>query len=299
MLYKYVNYERANALLTTKQIRFTQPSDFNDPFELHPEFQLMSREDIADLPPALDESGNVIAGMRQLTPEALQRMMSAVMPHLARMAPVHAQHPGASFAIDNNAVGREYYDQHFGILSLTESPDNLLMWAHYGDNHKGVVIGFDEQHLFFKGAEIVVGLNCLNKVEYNQKRPVLSPTTQKNPKVFLRKSTEWAYEKEWRLIRSLNAAATVVPKDNIPSVYLFDVPVEAIRVIITGSQMQPDQYQEICALRTESADLQHMKIHHAQLSKEEYALEIHPALTEEEERERLKGKAMSAKSFDI
>ena len=28
-------------------------------------------------------------------------------------------------------------DQTFGILSLTESSDNLLMWAHYADEHRG------------------------------------------------------------------------------------------------------------------------------------------------------------------
>lgn len=29
-----------------------------------------------------------------------------------------------------------------GIISLTEAKDNLLMWAHYANEHKGMVIGF-------------------------------------------------------------------------------------------------------------------------------------------------------------
>lgn len=28
-----------------------------------------------------------------------------------------------------------------GVISLTEAKDNLLMWSHYADNHKGAVIG--------------------------------------------------------------------------------------------------------------------------------------------------------------
>jgi Protein of unknown function (DUF2971) len=299
MLYKYVTFLRAQEFLRTHQIRLTQPSDFNDPIELHPEFQLMSKEDIAELPPALDEVGNVIDGMRQLTPEAMHRMISAVSPHLARLAPVHQQFPGATFAIDNNAVGRGYYDSHFGIFSLTETPDNLLMWAHYGDNHKGVVIGFDEAHPFFQGSEVVAGLSRLSKVEYSQKRPVLSVTTRDNPKVFLRKSTEWAYEKEWRLIRPLNEADMATPRENRVPICLFGMPKNAIKLVITGSQMVPTEHQELCNLCATIPMLEHVKIHHALLSKEQYELEIHPAMTEEEQQKRLRGKVMSAKPLEF
>jgi hypothetical protein len=33
--------------------------------------------------------------------------------------------------------------EHTGILSLTRTPTNALMWAHYAQNHEGVVIGID------------------------------------------------------------------------------------------------------------------------------------------------------------
>jgi Protein of unknown function (DUF2971) len=299
MLFKYCSFDRAMVILKSQRIRLTQPSDFNDPFELHPEFQLMSQEDIAELPPALDEQGNAIEGMRQLTPEAMNRMMAAVSPHLSRMASIHQQHPEATFFIDNNAVGRDYYDQNFGILSLTETPDNLLMWAHYGDCHKGVVLGFDETHPFFRGAEIVAGLARLNKVEYNQKRPVLSITTRNNPKVFLRKSIEWAYESEWRLIRPLSEAADRISREHLIPTCLFDIPQDAIKKIITGSQMIQVQYQELCNYCVTTQALAHIRIHHALLSKEHYELEVHPALTEEEQIKRSQGKVTSAKPFDV
>ncbi len=299
MLFKYFSFARALDILRFQKIRLTQPSDFNDPFEMYPEFQLMSQEDIAELPPALDEQGNVVPGMRQLTPEALNRMMAAVHPHLVRMAPIHQQHPGATFAIDNNAVGREYYDQRFGVLSLTETPDNLLMWSHYGDNHKGVVLGFDETHPFFLGAEIVAGLSRLNRVEYNQRRPVLSVTTRDNPKIFLRKSTEWAYEKEWRLIRPLSEATDTQPRENLIPVCLFEVPQDAVKLVITGSQMIQNEYQELCNYCATTPTLAHTRIHHILLSKEHYVLEVHPALTEEEQMKQLQGKVMSAKPFEV
>jgi hypothetical protein len=32
-----------------------------------------------------------------------------------------------------------------GILALTRTPTNPLMWAHYADNHRGLVIGIDAE----------------------------------------------------------------------------------------------------------------------------------------------------------
>ncbi len=299
MLYKYVTFNRARVLLTTQHIRLTQPSDFNDPFELHPEFQMMSQEDIAALPPAIDENGEVVKGMRQLTPEAMQRMLSAVLPHIARMQSVYQQFPETSFAIDNNAVGRDYYDRNFGILSLTETPDNLLMWAHYADSHRGMVVGFEESHAFFQGPDIVPGLPRLNKVEYNLKRPVLSLSTREHPKVFLRKSTEWAYEKEWRLIRPLKEASMTTERDGSVPLCLFGVPKDAIKMVITGALMAGSEHHELRDILSADSMLSHVKAHHALLSKEHYKLDIHPALTEEERQKRLGWKVMSAKPLDI
>jgi hypothetical protein len=299
MLYKYCTFGRGMGILQTQRIRLTQPSDFNDPFEMHPEFQLMSQEDIAELPPALDDQGNAIPGSHVLTPEVLFKLLSFVQPQIERFQSLNQNEPGAIFAIDNNTVGRDFYSQNFGVLSLTETPDNLLMWSHYGSSHKGIVLGFDETHAFFKGAELVPSLERLTRVEYNQKRPVISPTTLNNPKIFLRKSVEWAYEREWRLIRPLSEAAETRVRDSEVPICLFEVPHDAIRMVITGSQMTQSEYQKICTYCSETATLSHVKLHHALLSKELYELEIHPALTEQEQERRLRGKIASAKPFQI
>jgi hypothetical protein len=39
--------------------------------------------------------------------------------------------------------------QSLGVLCLTTSPCNPLMWAHYGDEHRGFVIGYDVVDEFF------------------------------------------------------------------------------------------------------------------------------------------------------
>lgn len=258
----------------------------------------MSKEDIEGLPPATDANGVEIPGQRILTDDAMRRIFAAVIP-LISQSPQGPIAPNVGYSIDNNAVGRSYYDRNFGILSLTESPTSLLMWAHYGDQHSGVAIGFDEHSPFFQGSEIVSGLQRLGKVDYSKKRPVISPSTQDTPKIFLRKSEEWEYEKEWRLIRPLEEAIEVHPRQDALPLHLFDVPHESIQAILVGALASDRNRQEISALCADNASLGHVKIHQMSLSKEEFALEATPALTEEEQTARSSGRALYAKPFDI
>ena len=36
-----------------------------------------------------------------------------------------------------------------GVLCLTRRNDSIVMWAHYGSGHTGLLFGFDENHAFF------------------------------------------------------------------------------------------------------------------------------------------------------
>ncbi|MBL7103181.1 MAG: DUF2971 domain-containing protein [Bacteroidales bacterium] len=36
-------------------------------------------------------------------------------------------------------------NDHYGILSLSAKWDNILIWGHYAEKHKGFCIGFNEE----------------------------------------------------------------------------------------------------------------------------------------------------------
>jgi len=58
----------------------------------------------------------------------------------------------------------ELADQ-YGVLCLTPHWDNLLMWAHYGDAHRGICLGFDIElphDTFFGNGRLV---------EYSEHKP--------------------------------------------------------------------------------------------------------------------------------
>lgn len=77
-------------------------------------------------------------------------------------------------------------------LCLSEVPDSAPMWAHYGSNGQGIVLEFSLPSEFFEEFPPI-------KVLYRSKRP-----TVKNPRATLiTKSSEWAYEREWRCLTAL------------------------------------------------------------------------------------------------
>ncbi|EKO3660513.1 DUF2971 domain-containing protein [Vibrio metschnikovii] len=92
-----------------------------------------------------------------------------------------------------------------GIISFTEDKENLLMWSHYADQHKGFVIEFDIEHEFFSklyanGNEFV---GVINRVLYRRER--LKALNEYMIEPYFHKSNEWSYEKEHRLVISLDA----------------------------------------------------------------------------------------------
>lgn len=123
-----------------------------------------------------------------------------------------------------------------GVISFTEAKDNLLMWSHYANEHKGALIRF----LFYPTVleEIFNSTTTAISTHYDyydgRCRPVIY---RKQPlykvdkfdrdysnfsveggdrilfEIFLQKSDEWIYEKEHRIILKLSQADKVVLDD--------------------------------------------------------------------------------------
>lgn len=99
-----------------------------------------------------------------------------------------------------------------GIVSLSETSRNLLMWAHYADEHRGICIGFDSEVL----SELELGNIHLEryhslspvKVNYDNLRVDIKELLKDQDfiyensilKMLTTKSDEWIYEKEHRCI---------------------------------------------------------------------------------------------------
>lgn len=87
------------------------------------------------------------------------------------------------------------YLYRFRVISFTEKNDDILMWAHYGADHKGICLGFEVDDTNKEG---------LYKVNYSDDYPELNLENiwhiEGLAKILLNKSSHWSYEKEWRKI---------------------------------------------------------------------------------------------------
>jgi len=93
----------------------------------------------------------------------------------------------------------EDFLRNTGLYCLSEINDDLLMWSHYSNGHRGVILEFDtnkENSLFWEALD----------VHYSKEYPVVNIMEIDEPeeyrKLLLRKFIQWEYEKEWRIIRN-------------------------------------------------------------------------------------------------
>lgn len=145
-----------------------------------------------------------------------------------------------------------------GVMSMSEIPDSLLLWAHYAANHTGVCLEYE------------VTDNCggyLMPVTYSTQYPVLSiydfgvNVTKSVDSILTTKSMEWAYEKEWRYTKFGSANQEAKPPFNLKSI-IFGAKLsteheKTIRAIVGKSDVRfkrAIQSKTSYSLKIESAD---------------------------------------------
>jgi Protein of unknown function (DUF2971) len=88
--------------------------------------------------------------------------------------------------------------QNIGVFSLSGTNDDILMWAHYADSHRGFCIEYS------RTPDNILGKQAY-PVIYQENLPSLSvQDVAREPdglhKLLLTKSAHWIYENEWRVL---------------------------------------------------------------------------------------------------
>lgn len=198
--YKYVTSDTAIAILENMAVRYSSPIVLNDPFDN----QFAVTKEFAD-----------------------ERVVSGVFAHA-----VENEYSKRGIKVENKNFQSMFKtlgldEQIFNVLQgykellnlgiravtrinkifcVTENYDNLLMWAHYSDCHRGAVIKFRCL------PEEDTALCIAEKVKYETEMPSLDlesfmsnfDSQEIGQKILnnitLTKSIDWAYENEWRVI---------------------------------------------------------------------------------------------------
>src|SRR5262245_15509807 len=280
LLYKYAAPERLD-VLNTGLIRFTQAASFNDPFECAPDVASLIPSDHQEeflkriepeLPSLLQKAAEELVPRLPLPPEFLvqfQAEITQVTP--VQLLAVARQLLPTVFRQAQPSELQQTAGERFGILSLSEIPTDLLMWAHYAHSHRGILFGLDSEHPFFDASDST-SLGILSQVVYSVERPslvIFDPSVSYPDMVerFVRdllftKASCWEYEKEWRFILPLDNL------DRYPHVisgrlHLFNLPYAAIKRVILGARASAATLVALQNILSERAELRHIELFRA------------------------------------
>jgi len=127
---------------------------------------------------------------------------------------------------ENKEMINQMDNDFYGILSLTKKSDNLLMWSHYANFHKGYCIGWDANGLMEFFGNNYQQFGCkIGPVDYRDEYPKLvfqiDPDVGSSIQRCFSKHTCWDYEQEYRVVLNKKADHIITyPKELISEIYL-------------------------------------------------------------------------------
>ena len=283
--YKYYSAETALLVLENTSIKWSSPSEFNDPFDN--QFRLILEEVSPEshqalfkhiffetewptsvLPQIAANSGVSIEQLQSLVIKALTEA-PALKPFLDAEI-TNIMHNPDLLAKYQNELDQVMSD--VSIFCVSESYDNILMWSHYANNHKGVVLSFSPIR------EVDSPLLMAKPVHYTEDIPQIQYTDllavdknhidtsiQKIQEIItLTKSLHWSYEREWRVISGL--------RDPSNRTEICKFAPEELEYVYLGCQMEPEKKAEILTLL--ESKYPHLKVYQANKSLSQFTLEF-------------------------
>ncbi|ENE9528407.1 DUF2971 domain-containing protein [Vibrio parahaemolyticus] len=279
-LFKYLSSSNLQPL-ENRQFRFTQPIEFNDPFEVRPHFSAMfGKHDIVELinehkDTKFDDLFYDVPFYLKLFPRTwLKRAFLTLInsnPDIFRERMKEVEKKISPLAQDSWPA---IISKDVGILCLSKNPENILMWSHYADSHSGVLVEFDEESEFFNQSGISSDNKDIDKfygkvlpVTYRRSRPTFEFFDKSWPDMFFTKSIDWAYEEEHRMLMPLSEANRVI-NDKI---YLFEIPAKAFKAVYFGVNFPTAKI--IDTIESVKRFNKEVKFYQAYLSKTKYDIE--------------------------
>lgn len=216
-LYKYRTIVQTEKILDNFSFWFATPDSFNDPFDCN-----LSETK----PPNLTDA------------ETHFKRIGIEGSVLSRSLEIYNKQPEKLIELVTTIKEKTIFSK--GVLSLSEKHDDILMWSHYSDYHKGVVIALSLK------TDIPFFISPI-KIDYKNKYDVLNYLRNPNKSTIdtLKvKSSQWQYEREIRIYKSDSG--------------LHQIDEKAITGIYFGIKTSDDDIQKIKTICNDK-NLEHIK----------------------------------------
>ena len=184
-LYKYYSCsvpEYLSSIICDSNLWLSSPKSFNDPFDMKWIYTV-------DRNPA--KRRERLKGILQNNPDIAQKTWKLRQRQIDQLM---LDPEGLETRVMESSVK---HAGTAGVCCLSQDPREILMWSHYADQHKGLVLQFDVS------INPEVFLQAIS-VEYSADYPVIEWTDPQENALkigLLRKFKSWSYEQERRIIR--------------------------------------------------------------------------------------------------
>jgi hypothetical protein len=237
MLYKYFNTERIS-VLSDNLVRFTQTSALNDPFESALLLKIKGEDEIQSQVVQILHDLLLSKGLDANSPESVH-WIEQNLPAMRAKVTKEFQ-PAVIGKLLAESIARKQ-----GVFSLSRVNDNLLMWAHYAESHRGFVLGIDETHYFFNERNSLGDLTSPKDVVYSSMRVTNTDDIAGQSQLMRRKSIDWAYEEEVRVFKNFPLLGPSEEPHALDKVHLFLLPSECIKQVFIGANSSPEDRARI------------------------------------------------------
>jgi hypothetical protein len=225
-LYKYQPYSvQTLDNLKNRVLWFSRPAQFNDPFD--------SKIVPSEIEPLGEKDWQVL--FKQVQQTALQAK---------KTLPYHG--PEDSFkervkeGIEKSFENNVSDFQQRGVACFSAKMDDILMWSHYADGHRGFCLEFDTTYEPFSKARPVIYAKTFPTLDAEEVAEVF---IRRNPepqmKFLFTKSGCWEYEQEWRVLHREGGTAYTFAAEALTGIYLgcemTDVHEEIVVRLLAGS----------------------------------------------------------------
>jgi len=212
-LYKYRAFNKYSlSMLINREMWVPKPELFNDPFDcsLKPATPKTTEDGVHQLFQIIDE----------LYESQKAEEMKAEILEEKKASPVNE--------VQDNALLEHMKEaKDSGVFSLSEKNNNILMWSHYANDHKGFCIEFERKDV----DENFLSHFMCRPVEYAIRYPDLNRVIDLLDVNLFTKAKGWAYEAEWRLVTKLGNRVLPLPAPITGIIFGMKASEESIKTI--------------------------------------------------------------------
>lgn len=205
ILYKYRNADDGIKILSDLYLWFSSPSQFEDKYDCHPEFELIDKS-ISSSKKAIQFLENMLISKESPDKDVVRGYGKDF---IEKSIEEIKKGKNPKKLLDNIFSGILQNDLR--ILSLCNSTLNDKMWNKYADNHKGIIIGIKTKNLFRGRQPFEVKYHTdkdfpikLNGTFYDY-YSITNKAKDEIFKLFYTKNQKYRYENEYRFMFFVNS----------------------------------------------------------------------------------------------